>query len=135
MSPGSSPIDLFLMDRSSSPGDRYEDWPTHRPCFGDCGIIKGLVGYRLSIYIYIYFKIMGVCQKRQICVQSEVVFWVTNVCPLLSKEKTATLNPKRFSNKISDTAMPLRTMFRGSWHHQRSQWVEPLLKTQPLIYK
>ena len=30
MSPGSSPIDLFLMDRSSSPGDRYEDWPTHR---------------------------------------------------------------------------------------------------------
>ena len=30
LSPGSSPIDLFLMDRSSSPGDRYEDWPTHR---------------------------------------------------------------------------------------------------------
>ena len=88
----------------------------------------------VGLSIFFFSKVMGVCQKRPICVQSEVIL-VPNVCPLLGKEKTATLNPKRFSNKISDTAMPLRTMFRGLWHHQRSEWVEPLLKTQPLIYK
>ena len=104
------------------------------PCFGDCGIIKGLVGYRLSIYIYI-LRLWESAKKGEFVSNLRSFFWVTNVCPLLSKEKTATLNPKRFSNKMSDTAMPLRAMFRGLWHHQRSEWVEPLLKTQPLIYK
>ena len=74
---------------------------------------------------------MGVCQKRPICVQSEVIL-VTNVCPPPWQRENGNPKPLNVSaTRFRIRQCRLRTMFRGLWHHQRSEWVQPLLKTQP----
>ena len=61
-----------------------------------------------GLNIFFFSKVMGVCQKRPICVQSEVVL-VTNVCP----GRTSTLNPTGYRNKVFGYGNVVQDHFGG----------------------